>query len=462
MYKAKQVEVTDFDEYRCSACRKSISETVAKCTVCTDTKLFFHPGCVFKHKVYDKNEEPVTCKGPFEKFELKKIDMQQARVPERERRGSFSGNSGMKTPTAAASKVDSSKERKGSISGNKELSAPTAAAMKIDWIITTVKEMKDEMACRNEIKEIITNIVREEMESVKKEIEGLKRMMQQGEVRSQIPAVRETYSQVVKENKKEKVIIIKPNVQQESDATKKAIKERVDIKSMAVGITKLRKGNKGTVILGCETGEEMESLKATVQDKMGEEFKVTEPAQIKPKIKIVNIDEDEMQLEDGKLIETIRIQNEIDSNQDCEMTILKRIMNKGQKEQNKPGRSREEGSIILEVDERTHEILLNKGKLSVGWKKCKAFNHLNVKRCYKCWGFYHIAKKCTREEKCSKCAGNHNIKECKAAKSRCVNCMFKNQKYNLKINEEHDALDRECPTYKRTMQEEKRRAGWAD
>jgi len=44
---------------------------------------------------------------------------------------------------------------------------------------------------------------------------------------------------------------------------------------MSMGITKLRKGSKGTVILGCETEQKMEKLKTTVQTKLGENFKVT-------------------------------------------------------------------------------------------------------------------------------------------------------------------------------------------
>jgi len=40
--------------------------------------------------------------------------------------------------------------------------------------------------------------------------------------------------------------------------------------------------------------------------------------------------------------------------------------------------------------------------------------------------------------------------------------MFKNQTYNLKISDDHDALSPECPTFKRALQEEKRRAGWED
>ncbi|EFN80939.1 hypothetical protein EAI_00062, partial [Harpegnathos saltator] len=72
----------------------------------------------------------------------------------------------------------------------------------------------------------------------------------------------------------------------------------------------------------------------------------------------------------------------------------------------------------------------------------------------------HMAKNCTREETCCKCAGNHKAKECKAQKMKCINCMHKNQTYNLKINEGHNALDPECPTFKRALGEEKKRIGW--
>lgn len=46
--------------------------------------------------------------------------------------------------------------------------------------------------------------------------------------------------------------------------------------------------------------------------------------------------------------------------------------------------------------------------------------------------------------------------------NNCVKCMFKIKTYNLKISSEHDALSEECPTYRRAIEEEKRRAGWKD
>lgn len=52
---------------------------------------------------------------------------------------------------------------------------------------------------------------------------------------------------------------------------------------MAVGITKLRKENKGTVIHGCESEGEMEELKATVQDRLGKDYSIMEPKGVKLK-----------------------------------------------------------------------------------------------------------------------------------------------------------------------------------
>lgn len=74
-------------------------------------------------------------------------------------------------------------------------------------------------------------------------------------------------------------------------------------------ITKLRKGNKGTIILGCEKERELEKLKTTVQNKLGEDYKVMEPKKIEPKIKIINVGEKEIKLEEDDLIDTILKQN---------------------------------------------------------------------------------------------------------------------------------------------------------
>lgn len=40
--------------------------------------------------------------------------------------------------------------------------------------------------------------------------------------------------------------------------------------------------------------------------------------------------------------------------------------------------------------------------------------------------------------------------------------MYKNKNYNLKINEDHSAVSRDCPTLKKALEEEKKKDGWVD
>lgn len=226
---------------------------------------------------------------------------------------------------------------------------------------------------------------------------------------------------------------------------------------MPIGITKVRKGKEGTVILGYETGEEMDKLKDVMQSKLGENYNVTESLQKKPKIKIINISEEKMELDENELIDTIKKQNGMDGSR---ISIVKKISKRKNMDDNQ-SRSKG-GSIIVEVNEVTHDLMLKKEKLNIGWRKCLVFNHFSIKRCFKCWGFYHIANNCTRDEACHKCAGKHKASECREKKNKCINCMFKIKTYNLKIKDEHDALDLECPTYKKAIEEEKRKSGWEE
>ncbi|XP_077277355.1 uncharacterized protein LOC143905676 [Temnothorax americanus] len=422
----------EYAEYRCSACRKAIKSRAVKCKICP--KLFYHPGCVSKHKIIDRNQKYVPCKGPFEEFV---IDSEKVPAAGRDR-------------TSSTGSTGSTKAFTTSSSGSKGSSMD----IKVDWIIRTVKEIKDETLRKNEIKIMIKEVVHEELSNVKQELKNLKKIIQGIEYGSKAGTQR-SYSEAVKEKKKESLIIVKPKVQQESEDTKKVIKEKVDIKNMAMGITKLKKGSKGVVIMGCETGEEVKKLKETVQAKLGENYKVTESSKSKPKVKVININIEEMNLDDNKLISTIKKQNKIDT---VNMRIVKRMV----KVKNDQRRGNEERSIIVKVDEETHKMILQKAKLNVGWRRCPAFDHISVKRCFKCWGYFHIAKNCKRKETCYKCAGNHNPRVCTATEKKFVNCMFKNRTYNFKINDDHEAISRECPTFIRALQQKKRRAGWEE
>jgi len=125
----------------------------------------------------------------------------------------------------------------------------------------------------------------------------------------------------------------------------------VDIKNLPVGITKLRKGGKGTVILGCESESEMKQLKVSVREKLGKDFEIVEPKKIKPKLKVINIEEEEMILKDEKLIDTIKKQNNMDGNEESYIRVVKRFSN---------GRILDGGNV------RYLTIIVLKDALSVG------------------------------------------------------------------------------------------------
>lgn len=43
--------------------------------------------------------------------------------------------------------------------------------------------------------------------------------------------------------------------------------------------------------------------------------------------------------------------------------------------------------LIVEVDPETHKYFVERARMKVGWKNCPVYDHVNVTRCYKCWGF---------------------------------------------------------------------------
>jgi len=125
------------------------------------------------------------------------------------------------------------------------------------------------------------------------------------------------------------------------------------------------------VILGCESESEMKQLKASVREKLGKDFEIVEPKKIKPKLKVINIEEEEMILKDEKLINTIKKQNNMNENEESYIRVVKRFSSGRRGGDIKARReNREEGSIILEVDEKTHELMLRREKLNIGWRKC--------------------------------------------------------------------------------------------
>jgi len=135
-----------------------------------------------------------------------------------------------------------------------------------------MKEMKDEIvqACRNKIKTIVKQTIREELVNIKRELEDMKQNIQ-GSTAKIARSGQKSYSETVNE-KKESILIVKPKKEHESKTTKKVVKEKVGIKNLAIGITKLRKGGTRTDIWLWE--REMKQLKDSMSENLGKDFEI--------------------------------------------------------------------------------------------------------------------------------------------------------------------------------------------
>lgn len=207
---------TDGTGCRCSACKKEMKNVIWQCKNCVE--FFFHPGCATKHKTY-KNNELVKCKGPFERIVI---------ANERSTTMKKTGASGDNEERTGSSRLIGYIETATNASGNTS-KQPNMDA-KIDWLIKTVREIRDELACKNELKTMIKQIMREELENFKQEFEEMKRNKEK--TTETAGSERRSYSEAMRDKKGESILIVKSKTEQESENTKKVVKEKVDIKKL--------------------------------------------------------------------------------------------------------------------------------------------------------------------------------------------------------------------------------------
>ncbi|CAG9764833.1 unnamed protein product [Ceutorhynchus assimilis] len=212
--------------------------------------------------------------------------------------------------------------------------------------------------------------------------------------------------------KPESIIIVKPKQKQESAETKREIRQRIN--PSGISVSKFRQGKDGAVIIGCEDRKEIVSLRSKLEETLGAEYLIAEPAMRKPKLKVANlngsdIDRDES---DEDIVKQIVKWNNLTCHNSFHMRVVKRSQNR-----------HKNVDLIIEVDPITHKVLLDRVKINFGWSRAYVFNHVHILQCYNCMGFNHWAKDCSAAKVCSRCSGNHSFKDCESADLKCVNCI---------------------------------------
>jgi len=414
-------EVTKQVQSACRQCRKEIKTETYKCVTSMEN---FHPSCHKLHKVYNSAKELVPCTSKVEIFTAK------------------GGN------VYENGKLTIAVNEKNQASG-------TTMDDRINCIYKLLIEMRKEVISRDYIKQVIAEIVNDEMDKIRAEIQQwktttLKTLIGQA-VRREVQTIRNvaatltisdgtnksTYSQAVKKQSGS-VLIVKPKGEEDnnSEDTKREIKNKIDVAKLGIGITEMRKVTRGAVVVRCENVKQASKLKEEVAKDLGEKYIVQEPMKRKLKLKIFGVDKEDCD-DEHDLWNTIEEQNGYEKG-----TIKGKIVHKV------TGPKSRGVTIIAEMGTEAHQKLVEMGKVKIRWRICKVLDYIGILRCYKCCGFYHFAKDCKNKEVCGLCAKQHATKDCRSQERKCVNCEDKIINMKIKnLNSDHSAYDNNCPCF---------------
>lgn len=102
--------------------------------------------------------------------------------------------------------------------------------------------------------------------------------------------------------------------------------------------------------------------------------------------------------------------------------------------------------------------LLEQGKIFMFWRTYRIKEYYNVTKCFKCYGYGHIAKHCEqKEQRCENCDScEHEKAKCdKKDEPTCANCLKTKRK-----NTNHSVRSKTCPEFLRMLEIYKTKIKW--
>lgn len=264
------------------------------------------------------------------------------------------------------------------------------------------------------------------------------------------PMRRDTFAERVKKSSEENVILVKPRVAQDSSLTKDAVKTSINPANIAV--SGVHNVSKGGVIIKCPTKQSMNELKDAAVKNLGNDYEVTIPIPLKPKIKILGFHDEKSPNEIEALLKN---QNPFISDNEKAYVKVVRI------EKNKNSRM-DSYNILVELDGLTYKSIMDQRRVNIHWQRCRVVDCLDLQRCFNCSGFNHKADRCNSKRACPRCAGEHSLKDCDSTVERCINCVTMNTKLSMKLDVEHTVWSKHCKNHQRMLDQRRRRIELAE
>jgi hypothetical protein len=167
---------------------------------------------------------------------------------------------------------------------------------------------------------------------------------------------------------------------------------------------------KGGVLIAGNSTVDNEKLKKLAVDKLSNAYEVKEVKPLNPRIRVVGMSEKwELEHLTSYLIQINKHLFSIKP--EC------KIINFGPTKKND-----KIFQALVQVDQDSYKKIMDAGRLIVGYDSCNVYDAIEVRRCFNCNEFQHIAANCKNQLTCPKCGLGHDLKNCKSTFKRCVNC----------------------------------------
>ena len=206
----------------------------------------------------------------------------------------------------------------------------------------------------------------------------------------------------------------------------RSMKEDPSLKTVGDNVTKVRRNAAGNLLLELKKSAAANQMSVALSQKLGDSASVVTRTQ-ETTLEIRDLDESTTTADVRAALEA-RLEMNIDE------AVIKSIRKAYGSTQ----------TAVLRLPMEVARKLSETGKLRVGWVNCRIREKTEVRKCYRCWAFGHLARDCTgtdRTKCCLRCGeGGHKRATCKSAEARCVVCSD-----NAKRN--HPTGSFGCPAY---------------
>lgn len=211
----------------------------------------------------------------------------------------------------------------------------------------------------------------------------------------------------------------------------KNVKEKVDIDKEGIDVKKIKKTNKGDLLLEVRGKDSASKLQQSIKSTMGNAELIHKTRETVLHIFDIDADITEEQLKTD-------IRKNIRATDDNLQVISLRSTKWGSQ------------VAIIKLKKEPAEALIKKGEIKIGWVKCKIKKKLHLTRCFKCLEYGHRKNECKgldRANVCINCAKEgHVAKDCKNS-PHCTKCRI----------DGHRADKMKCPYLKKLVKEEEKK-----